>query len=61
MRSMRLKEGHVADAIAETAKERGIDMIIMGNRGRSGLKKLLLGSVSNAVIQETQSSVLVVK
>ncbi len=56
-----LKEGHPADTIAQTAKELGVDMIIMGNRGRGGLKKLLLGSVSNAVIQEVHASVLVVK
>ena len=56
-----LLEGHPADKIAETARDGKYDMIIMGNRGRGGLKKLLLGSVSNAVIQETEASVLVVK
>lgn len=56
-----LQEGHPADTIAQTAEKLGVDMIIMGNRGRGGLKKLLLGSVSNAVIQETRVSVLVVK
>lgn len=56
-----LKEGHPADTIAQTAETLGVDMIVMGNRGRGGLKKLFLGSVSNAVIQESQASVLVVK
>lgn len=56
-----LKEGHPAENIAQSAKELGVDMIIMGNRGRGGLKKLILGSVSNAVMQEAQASVLVVK
>jgi nucleotide-binding universal stress UspA family protein len=56
-----LKEGHPAHSIAEAAKEGGFDMIIMGSRGRGNLKSLLLGSVSNAVIQQTHASVLVVK
>jgi nucleotide-binding universal stress UspA family protein len=56
-----LEEGHPAHTITRVAEEGGYDMVIMGSRGRSGLKKLLLGSVSNAVIQEIRSSVLVVK
>lgn len=56
-----LAEGNPAHTISETAEKGNFDMIIMGSRGRGGLKKLLLGSVSNAVIQETEASVLVVK
>lgn len=56
-----LVEGHPADKISEIADKQGFDMIIMGSRGRGGLKKLLLGSVSNAVIQESKASVLIVK
>ncbi len=56
-----LEEGHPARTITRVAEEGGYDMVIMGSRGSSGLKKLLLGSVSNAVIQEIHSSVLVVK
>jgi len=56
-----LKEGHPSHTISQTAEEGNYDLIIMGSRGGGGLKKLLLGSVSNAVIQETSSSVLVVK
>jgi len=37
-------------------------MIVLGSRGLGGLKKIFLGSVSNAVIQEAKDcSVLVVK
>lgn len=57
-----LKEGHPAQTIVNLAKEEGFDMIVLGSRGFGGLKKLFLGSVSNAVIQEAQNcSVLVVK
>ena len=57
-----LKEGHPSHTIVETAREKGYDMIIVGNRGRSGIKRQILGSVSSAVVQEVQDgSVLVVK
>ncbi len=53
--------GHPAETIARTAEEGGYDMIIIGSRGLGGLKKYLLGSVSNSVLQEAKTSVLVVK
>jgi nucleotide-binding universal stress UspA family protein len=57
-----LKEGNPPDTIVKLAQEEGFDMIVVGSRGIGGLKKLLLGSVSNAIIQEVQNcSVLVVK
>lgn len=56
-----LKEGHVASTIIETAAEGGFDLIVMGSRGIGGFKKLLLGSVSNAVAHEASTSVLIVK
>jgi nucleotide-binding universal stress UspA family protein len=55
------KEGHPAQAITDTANEEGYDMIVIGSRGLGGLKKLFLGSVSNAVLHEAQTNVLVVK
>ncbi|HED24242.1 MAG TPA: universal stress protein [Firmicutes bacterium] len=57
-----IKQGHPAETIVETAAEGGYDMIVLGSRGFGGLKKLLLGSVSNAVLQEAKNcSVLTVK
>jgi nucleotide-binding universal stress UspA family protein len=56
-----LECGHPAETIARYASEGGFSMIIIGSRGLGGLKKLLLGSVSNAVLQEAKCSVLVVK
>ncbi len=55
------KEGHPAQAIADVANEEEYDMIVIGSRGLGGLKKLFLGSVSNAVLQEAKTNVLVVK
>ncbi|MFO8192052.1 MAG: universal stress protein [Bacillota bacterium] len=57
-----MKEGPVAHTIVTTAREEGFDTIVIGSRGLGGLKKLFLGSVSSAVVQEAQDcSVLVVK
>jgi nucleotide-binding universal stress UspA family protein len=55
-----LKEGHPAHTITKVASEEGFDMIILGSRGMSGLRKVLLGSVSNAVIQEASNCTVVV-
>lgn len=55
------KEGHPAQTIADTANEEGYDMVVIGSRGLGGLKQLFLGSVSNAVIHEVKSNVVVVK
>ncbi len=57
-----VKEGHPAHTIVEVADEEGFDIIAIGSRGYGGLKKILLGSVSNAVAQEAKNCcVLIVK
>lgn len=56
-----LKEGDPGDVILRTAKEEGIDLIVMGSHGRSGLTRFLLGSVSDRVLTHATCSVLVVK
>ena len=55
------KRGHTSSTILRFASEEKVDMILLGSRGLSGPKKLLLGSVSNTVVQEAKCSVLIVK
>jgi nucleotide-binding universal stress UspA family protein len=55
-----LAEGHPSHTIVETAHEGGYDFIVIGSRGLGGLKKLFLGSVSNAVIQEANNCCVMV-
>jgi len=56
------KEGHPAETIVEVGCGEGFDFIVIGSRGLGGLKKIMLGSVSNAVIQQAEKcSVIVVK
>jgi nucleotide-binding universal stress UspA family protein len=48
-------------AIAEIAGKRGCDLIVMGSHGRTGIEKLLLGSVTQRVLQDAKCPVLVVR
>ena len=47
-------------AIVDEAQRRGCDVIVMGRRGRTGLKKILMGSVTAKVIGYAHCNVLVV-
>jgi len=53
--------GRPADTIIETAKEKNADLIVVGSHGRTGLDKLLMGSVAERVIVLSPCAVLVVK
>jgi len=47
--------------VVQSAKSIGADLIVMGSHGRSGLEKLVLGSVTQAVLSHTHLPVLVVR
>jgi len=51
----------VAEAILEEASQENVNLIVVGTRGLGGFKKLLLGSVSSAVVEHSPCSVLVVR
>jgi len=57
----RLEWGHAADQIVAAARQVGATTIVMGHRGRGGLRDLLLGSVAKQVIDQAHCSVLVVR
>lgn len=50
----------VATEIAEYAKTNRVDMIIMTTHGRTGIKRLLMGSVSEGVLRESPCPLLIV-
>ena len=55
-------EAHAAwRGVVDTAESGGADLIVMGSHGRSGLEKLVLGSVTQAVLSHTHLPVLVVR
>lgn len=51
----------IADAIAHYAKDKNIDLIVVGPRGRSKLKSLVLGSVTPDVVRLANCPVLTVR
>jgi len=53
--------GRVPEVICRVAQERDCDLIVVGSRGLTGLKRLMLGSISNAVAAKAPCPVLVVK
>jgi nucleotide-binding universal stress UspA family protein len=57
----RLRQGDAAEEILSLAAELGCDLIVMGSHGRSGLGRLLMGSVAEAVLRGARCPVLTVK
>lgn len=53
--------GHPAEQIIYHADQHGVDLIVVGDRGRSKFARLLLGSVSKQVVQYAGRAVLVVR
>ena len=55
------RQGDAADAILDVAEEQSSDLIVVGNRGMTGAKRFLLGSVPNKVSHHAPCSVLIVR
>jgi nucleotide-binding universal stress UspA family protein len=51
----------VVKTIVEYAEEKNIDLIVIGSRGMSGLKRMLLGSIASGVVTYAECPVLVIK
>ena len=57
----RMAYGDVTDGILDTATQQQCDLIILGSRGLTGWKRLMLGSISNAVAVKAAQPVMIVK
>ncbi len=55
------REGDPADAILDVAEEIRADLIIVGNKGMTGAKRFLLGSVPNKVSHHAPCSVMIIQ
>ena len=51
----------VVGTIVEYGERKNIDLIVMGTRGRSGFKRMLLGSTASGVVAHAHCPVLIVK
>lgn len=60
-RLMHLLKGDPADVIAEFAKARRVDLIVMGTVARTGIPGLLIGNTAETILQRVDCSVLAVK
>ena len=55
------REGDPADAILDVAEETKADLIVVGNKGMTGARRYLLGSVPNNVSHHAPCSVIIVR
>ena len=56
---VRVSQRHPADGIVRVAEETGADLVVMGSRGLGGIRRALMGSVSDSVVRHAQCPVLV--
>jgi nucleotide-binding universal stress UspA family protein len=56
-----ISSNSVVKTIVEYAEEKNIDLIVIGSKGMSGLKRMLLGSIASGVVTYAECPVLVVK
>jgi nucleotide-binding universal stress UspA family protein len=54
-------EGRPGDQILEAIAEEKIDLVLVGNRGRGGVVRMLLGSTTDQVLNQAPCSVLIVR
>jgi glycine betaine transporter len=56
-----VRTGDARDVINQTARELGVDLIVMGTHGRRGISRALLGSVAETVVRSAPCAVLTVR
>lgn len=61
MKSQILRSVSVVKDITTYAKSHKFDLIVMGSHGRTGMDKLILGSVANGILQKSSCPVLIIK
>jgi nucleotide-binding universal stress UspA family protein len=55
------REGDPADSILDVAEEKQADVVVVGNKGMTGAKRFLLGSVPNKVSHHAPCSVIIIR
>jgi len=60
--TVKIKQGtKIVKEILDFAKTKKFNLIVIGSHGRTGINKLILGSVANGIAQQAKCSVMVVK
>jgi nucleotide-binding universal stress UspA family protein len=61
VRGTHLRLGHVAEEIVKLAEELGADLIVMGSRGHTGIRRTIEGSISDFVVHHAPCPVMTVR
>jgi nucleotide-binding universal stress UspA family protein len=61
VRESYLRQGHPDQEIVRLAEEIGAGLIVMGSRGLGGMRRVLMGSVSDSVVRHAHCPVLVIR
>ena len=56
-----MKKGNPGNIIVKVAEEGDFDLVVMGSRGLNAVSRVMIGSVSNKVVNRANASVLIVK
>ena len=56
-----IREGKPVDEIIKEQEEKGVDLIVMPSHGKTGFIKRLMGQISEKIIEEAESSILLVR
>jgi nucleotide-binding universal stress UspA family protein len=56
-----LRMGGVAEEVVSLAEELGVGLIVVGSRGRGGIRRALMGSVSDSVVRHAHCPVMIVR
>jgi nucleotide-binding universal stress UspA family protein len=56
-----VEEGHPSEIILRLAESEGIDLIVLGRRGISGIERFLMGGISSSVVDHSKCDVLIAK
>jgi nucleotide-binding universal stress UspA family protein len=57
----RIQDMHASDGILQTAADEGADLIVMGSHGRTGISRLMLGSITAKVVARASVPVLLAR
>ncbi|HVC27160.1 MAG TPA: universal stress protein [Nitrososphaerales archaeon] len=56
-----VEDGHPSEIILDIAESGGVDLIVLGRRGITGVERFLIGGVSSSVVNHSKCDVLIVK
>ncbi len=59
--TVKMVRGYPPEQIMKIAKDEGVNMIVVGHLGRTGIERILLGSVSETIVRNAPCPVLVVR